>query len=188
LKQSFIVALLFTLLFIGLILTPSVVNEVPAQQSDSRVTQGFLINPVPLVNIKGKNLALVGLGSYIVNAQGACNDCHTCPSYTPGHNPFTGGDGQYNAFNYLAGGVPFGPFVVSANITPDSTGKPAGLTFNQFKQALRTGQDPMAPGSILQVMPWPVFRHMTDQDLRAIYEYLSAIPHAEPGTCSGPGE
>jgi hypothetical protein len=29
---------------------------------------------------------------------------------------------------------------------------------------------------------------MTDHDLRAVYEYLSAIPHAEPGSCSGPGQ
>jgi hypothetical protein len=28
-------------------------------------------------------------------------------------------------------------------------------------------------------MPWPVYRNMTDHDLRAIVEYLSAIPHAE---------
>jgi hypothetical protein len=37
-------------------------------------------------------------------------------------------------------------------------------------------------------MPWPVLRHMTDQDLRAIYEYLRAIPHAEHGTCVAPGQ
>jgi hypothetical protein len=30
------------------------------------------------------------------------------------------------------------------------------------------------------VMPWPVYQSMTDHDLRAIYEYLKAIPHAEP--------
>jgi len=29
-------------------------------------------------------------------------------------------------------------------------------------------------------MPWPVYQSMTDRDLKAIYEYLSAIPHAEP--------
>jgi len=40
--------------------------------SDSRIEQGFDIAPVPL-NLEGKNRALVGLGSYIVNAQGDCN-------------------------------------------------------------------------------------------------------------------
>lgn len=161
-----------------------------AQSADndeaSKIRKGFEIAPVPL-NLKGKNRALVGLGSYIVNAQAACNDCHTCPSYAPGHNPFLGGDGQINAANYLAGGVPFGP-IISANITPDASGKPAGLTFEEYLHLIRTGEDEDEPGEILQVMPWPIFRNMTDRDILAIYTYLSAIPHAEPGSCSGPGQ
>ena len=28
-------------------------------------------------------------------------------------------------------------------------------------------------------MPWPVFHHMTDLQIEAIYEYLSAIPCIE---------
>ena len=107
----------------------------------SRILTGLKISPVRL-NLKGKNLALVGLGSYIVNAQGGCNDCHTCPSYKPGHNPFpppfgVGGDGQINAPTYLAGGVDFGPpgnIVTSANLTPDANGRPEGLTLEQFHQ------------------------------------------------------
>ena len=31
-------------------------------------------------------------------------------------------------------------------------------------------------GDLLQIMPWPVFHHMTDHQIEAIYEYLSAIP------------
>ena len=31
-------------------------------------------------------------------------------------------------------------------------------------------------GDLLPIMPWPSLRHMTDHDLRAIYEYLKAIP------------
>lgn len=156
--------------------------------SNSRVQQGFAIAPAPL-NLHGKNRALVGLGSYLVNALGGCNDCHTCPTYTPGveHNPFIGGDGQLNAQNHLAGGVHFGPFV-SANLTPDANGKPAGLTLDEFRTTLRTGHDPDDPSEFLQVMPWPLLRHATDRDLAAIYEYLSTIPSATPGTCSGPGE
>jgi cytochrome c553 len=155
---------------------------------ESRVKEGFAIAPVHL-NLRGKNRALVGLGSYIVNAQASCSDCHTCPTYTPGHNPYDGiGDGQINGTNYLAGGVAFGPFITSANITPDSSGKPAGLDFDEFLHVLRTGQDPDNPGALLQVMPWPILRNMTDHDIRAIYEYLSSIPHADPGNCGGPGE
>jgi hypothetical protein len=83
----------------------------------------------------------------------------------------------------------FGPFI-SRNLTPDPTsGLPADLTFEQFKLVMRTGVDldnvpPHVPSDaldLLQVMPWPVYQDMTDHDLLAIYRYLSAIPHAEPG-------
>jgi hypothetical protein len=176
-----IAVLISVAIFVGM-------SRVGAQDDDkekSEVKRGFEIAPVPL-NLKGKNRDLVGLGSYIVNAQGGCNDCHTCPSYDPNDNPYVNGQGKTNAANYLAGGVPFGPFI-SKNITPDVSGKPHGLTFEQFEQALRTGIDP-DDGGMLQVMPWPVYRYMTERDLRAIYEYLSAIPHAEPGSCGGPGQ
>ncbi len=159
-----------------------------SENLEGRVRKGFEIAPVHL-DLKGKNPAKVGLGSYLVNAVGSCNDCHSCPSYAPGHSPYVpGGDGQINADNYLAGGVPFGPFT-SRNLTPDSTGKPAGLTRDEFLTVIRTGHDPDGPpGSILQVMPWPVLRNMTNQDLDSIYEYLKSIPHAEPGECAGPGQ
>jgi hypothetical protein len=154
-------------------------------EGESRIQRGFAIAPVPL-DLRGKNRALVGLGSYIVNAQGGCNDCHTHPSYAPGGDPFQGQREQINTAQYLAGGRVFGPFV-SANITPDLTGKPAGLTFREFRGLLRTGHDPDAPpGELLQVMPWPVYGKMTDRDLRAIYEYLRAIPSLPNNPNPGP--
>jgi hypothetical protein len=158
------------------------------ENSDSRIQQGFDIAPVPL-NVTGKNRALVGLGSYIVNAQGGCNDCHTNPSYLPGGDPHLGQPEKINTDHYLAGGMAFGPFI-SRNLTPDPTnGLPAGLTFQEFKTIIRTGIDddavppnvPSATHDLLQVMPWPVYAKMTDRDLLAVYTYLSAIPHAEPG-------
>lgn len=142
--------------------------------SQSQIQRGFEISPVPL-DLKGKNRALVGLGSYIVNT-GGCNDCHTNPSYVVGGNPFMGEAEQINTAGFLAGGQQFGPFT-SANITPDATGRPAGLTLQEFVSLLRTGHDPDAPaGSLLQVMPWPAFGKKTDRDLQAIYEYLRSIP------------
>jgi hypothetical protein len=148
-----------------------------------RIERGFKIAPVPL-HFNRKNWALVGLGSYIVNAQGGCNDCHTNPPYSDGGDPHLGQPEKINAEHYLAGGTLFGPFV-SRNITPDpDTGLPAELTFKGFKKVMRTGVDPdqehpeISP--LLQVMPWPVYGKMSDHDLRAIYEYLKAIPHAEP--------
>ena len=148
-------------------------------ESESKIQKGFAIAPVPL-DLRGKNRALVGAGSYIVNAQGGCNDCHTTPNYAPGHDPFLGEPLEVNAATYMGGGRRFGPVIVARNITPDEHGLPGGLTRDQFITAMRTGID--KDGTILQVMPWPVFADMTDGDLNAIYEYLTCIP-----SLSGPG-
>lgn len=145
---------------------------------------GYRIAPVPL-NTRGKNPQLVGLGSYIVNAQGGCNDCHTHPSYAPGGDPFLGQAEVVNPEQYLTGGRLFGPFK-SPNLTPDAYGRPAGLTFPQFRELLRTGRDPDGSGRLLQVMPWPVYRQMTELDQRAIYEYLRAIPSRPDNPAPGP--
>jgi hypothetical protein len=141
----------------------------------ARIAKGFEIAPVPL-KLKGLDRNLVGLGSYIVNAQGGCNDCHTYPSYAPGGDPFKGEPTKINKQRYLAGGRPFGRGIVSANITPDAKGLPHGLTYREFVRIIRTGREPHDPDEILQVMPWPIFMNMNDRDLRAIYEYLRAIP------------
>ena len=116
----------------------------------SEIQRGFEIAPVNL-DLKGKNRALVGLGSYIVNT-GGCNDCHTNPPYADGGDPFQGQPEQINVDCYLSGGMSFGPFV-SRNLTPDSQGLPAGLTLDRFIHTLRTGQDPDNPDELLQVMP-----------------------------------
>jgi hypothetical protein len=150
----------------------------------ARIIKGFQIAPVRL-NLSGKDPILVGLGSYLVNAAGGCNDCHTNPPFEEGGDPFQGQPKRINAENYLAGGASFGPFT-SRNLTPDpSNGRPAGLTFQQFRRTMRTGEDlkQLHPqiSPLLQVMPWPVYQSLTDRDLRAIYEFLRAIPHAEPG-------
>ncbi|HEV7518062.1 MAG TPA: cytochrome C [Thermoanaerobaculia bacterium] len=158
----------------------------PAPDTEAaRIFRGYQINPVPL-HLRGLDRDLVGLGSYIVNAQAACNDCHTNPSYAPGGDPYMGQPKKVNTAHFLAGGQKFGPFT-SRNITPEgSKNLPAGLTFPQFKQVMRTGIDPENAhpqlGPLLQVMPWPVYGNMSDRDLLAIYQYLQAIPHAEPGT------
>jgi hypothetical protein len=154
------------------------------QTNNSRVQQGFAIAPVKL-NLKGKNRALVGLGSYLVNGANGCNDCHTHPSYAIGGDPYLGQPELINAAEYLAGGREFGPFT-SHNITPDANGLPAGLSLKEFITVMRTGQDPEMPGTLLQVMPWPIYSKMTTHDLSAIYEYLRAIPSLVDNPNPGP--
>jgi hypothetical protein len=176
-----------------------------SDDGDSRVQIGLRIAPVHL-NLHGLDREKVGVGSYLVNAVAGCNDCHTCPSYDPGpdgpalgHSPYGppfgppgGGDGKIDSAHYLAGGVLFNPpppGFISPNLTPDpATGLPdGGHTFNQFLSLIRHGRD-LEDGHILQVMPWPVFRNMSNEDLRAIYEFLRAIPPAVPGVCVAPGQ
>ena len=139
------------------------------------------------LDLAHRNRAQVGLGSYLVNSVGGCNDCHTAPPYTLDPSAGLGAPKQINIACYLAGGQSFGPFV-SRDITPWENGRPAGLTFAQFEHVIRTGEDPDNPGQVLQVMPWPVYQGLTDNDLRAIYEYLSAIPAIPVNTCGDPSE
>src|ERR671931_492677 len=75
-------------------------------QELKQILRGYEIAPVQL-NLKGKDWALVGLGSYIVNTTG-CNDCHTYPNWAQGGNPFKGEPEQINTKGYLAGGRDFG--------------------------------------------------------------------------------
>ncbi len=196
--------------------TPRVTAEPESDhdQDESKVQIGFAIAPVPL-NFERHDRKLVGLGSYIVNAQEDCNGCHSqgpATEYIPTGNPylrhvpngpFTGMQ-QVNPATYLGGGRDFGPFgshgelthLYSRNLTPDKTGRPeGGRSFREFLTILRTGKDydhihpncgaggadgscllPPFNGDVLQVMPWPVHQNMTEHDIRAIYEYLSAIP------------
>jgi hypothetical protein len=173
--------------------------------NDSRIQRGLDIAPVHL-NLDGKNRALVGLGSYIVNATVPCNECHgagpALNQFLPGDNPYFGQTAVIDPAAYLGGGRSFGApvtgsaVIISRNLTPDKTGLPiGGHTFGEFVQIMTTGVDldqlhPTcatgvvntgcipAPfnGNLLQTMPWPGLRNLTHHDLRAIYEYLSAVP------------
>jgi hypothetical protein len=76
---------------------------------------GFKIAPVPL-NLHGRNRSLVGLGSFLVNAIGDCNGCHTAGgppnfNYANGGNPYFGQRTKTDPTTYLAGGTDFGPAV-----------------------------------------------------------------------------
>jgi hypothetical protein len=180
--------------------TPSHAN---AESGDSRIQIGLNAAPVPL-DTRGKNMALVGLGSYYVNVVGDCDGCHSAgpaTEFARGGNPYFNQPEQVNPATYLGGGRDFGPMIpgsahiVSRNLTPDASGLPiGGDSFEEFMHTIRTGIDPdhlhppctgapnanciPAPfdGNLLQIMPWPNLRKLSDQDLRAIYEYLSTVP------------
>lgn len=130
------------------------------------------------------------LSRKVFNVDAGCNDCHTNPSYLPGGHPFAGQPEQINVPCYLSGGTDFG-ITRSRNLTPDSQGRPAGLTLEEFIHVLRTGEDTTSPGDpvfdggLLQIMPWPVFGKKTTRELTAVYEYLNAIPPDRAACKSG---
>src|ERR1700674_4617635 len=65
-------------------------NDDERDADESKIRQGFEIAPVTL-HLDGKDRDLVGLGSYIVNAQADCNGCHSnsaMTEFTSSGNPY----------------------------------------------------------------------------------------------------
>jgi mono/diheme cytochrome c family protein len=103
-------------------------------------------------------------GEYLATLA-SCADCHT---------PMV--RGMPDETKAFAGGQEFkGPWgdVLSANITPDKTGI---SYYNEtlFVEALRTGTVMGRP--LNPIMPWDSYRHMNDEDLKAIFAYLRTVP------------
>lgn len=103
-------------------------------------------------------------GAYLVTV-GACADCHT-PQDDHGQ-PIPGLE--------FAGGFVFdGPWgrVASANLTP----APSGIPYYDvalFTEVMRTEYVKARP--INPIMPWHAFGGMTDDDLAAIFAYLTTL-------------
>jgi hypothetical protein len=213
---------------VGLLVVGAMVITSPRAHADASSKAqdlseiGLKIAPVKLT-YKPQDRELVGLGSFIVNAQADCNGCHGSDptmEYKAGGNPFLNQHPTVvNPATYMAGGQDFGPVgggitngvtgpgpdIITRNLTPDKHGLPeGGNSFATFLDIMRNGTDvdhahlncggavkdncyfPPTDGALLQVMPWPAFRNMTDRQLLAIWTYLSAIPCIDNKTSMGP--
>jgi mono/diheme cytochrome c family protein len=100
-------------------------------------------------------------GEYLSEIAG-CGFCHTPRKGMPPHpdmaRAFSGG-------NDFEG-------VVTPNITPDAS----GISYydeSLFIEVMRTGQ--VKARKIKFPMPWPAYRNMTDEDLKAIFSYLRTL-------------
>jgi hypothetical protein len=89
-------------------------QNAPDGYEASLIDQGFDIAPVHL-NLAGKDRNLVGLGSYLVNAVGDCNGCHSGGAlplgfypYVTGKNPYFKQPAKVDPTVYLNGGANFG--------------------------------------------------------------------------------
>lgn len=109
-------------------------------------------------------------GKYLVNAVANCRSCHT--ERSPLTAEYIGKD--------LAGGNTFdhpekGFVLTTPNLTPDpKTGRIYGWTFEMFRDRFRTGK--LIPES---EMPWDQYKRLSDDDLKAIYNYLVTVQPVE---------
>ena len=147
---------------------------------------------------KGDSLATredtVARGKYLVTTIG-CGDCHSPKVMTPqGPVPDTtrelsghpadmklgkidkGQLQEWVYFNSIFTAI-VGPWGVSyaANLTSDETGI-GNWTEQQFFTAIRKGKYKGMENNrdLLPPMPWPSYRHMNDDDLKAIFAYLKS--------------
>lgn len=104
-------------------------------------------------------------GQYLVTLA-SCSDCHTPMDDR----------GQYMAGLEFAGGNTFlytdrAP-KAAANITPAVNGIPY---YNEalFLETIRTGR--VRERKLTDMMPWGIYRNMTDEDLKSIFAYLKTL-------------
>ena len=138
----------------------------------------------------------VGRGKYLVTIAG-CNDCHTPWKAGPkgaepdmsrmlsGHPEALAmppaprlPEGAWNVTAAATNTAWAGPWGVSftANLTPDPETGLGKWTLRNFVDTIRSGRHMGRGRQILPPMPIPMYKHMTDEDLEAIYTYLRAIP------------
>jgi mono/diheme cytochrome c family protein len=106
-------------------------------------------------------------GRYVAETAAQCAACHTKRSMVDGsyQGPLFAGGSEMSAED----GSP--RVFVTPNLTPDAaTGIIAGWTEDQFIARFRAGTR-----YIGTPMPWGAFARMHDDDLRAVYRYLTSL-------------
>lgn len=144
-------------------------NPVPDHDYNlmGRVIKAFLIKPKGPSEEPKKAIAAdtsVAYGRHLVMAVANCNECHTKRD----------GIGNYVG-EPMAGGTTFEepgkPKLVSPNLTPDpATGRITNWSQEFFIKRFRMGK--LIPYSH---MPWDAFGRMSDEELKAVYNYLRSL-------------
>lgn len=151
---------------------PAVRNEVPENKLNllGQVVNAFLLKPAgpsePVPTAVQQDTS-ANYGKYLANSVANCRGCHTNRDLMTG--AFTGED--------YAGGLVFenptdsGTYILTTpNLTPDATGRMKGWTKQRFIDRFRKG-------TLIQQthMPWGPFSRMSDDELKAIYEFLQTV-------------
>ncbi len=152
-------------------------NPVPDSELDFPVN--FLVNTFPQkasFRKRPEPEEQLAYGEYLTTAA-ACMECHTRDN-----------KGQIDTKVAFGGGreffFPDGSVVRSSNITPHETGM-GTWTEQAFVERFKMYADsaysvPLTkPGEFNTIMPWTMYAHMTDEDLKAIFMYLKTVKPIE---------
>ena len=144
-------------------------NKVPENDPTilGNVVKAFLLKPTgpdgtPAKSIKQDTSA--AYGKYLAMSVANCYGCHTNRDMSGAFigEPFAGG--------MKMGSEDPNYFYITPNLTPDSTGRMFGWTQDMFVKRFRTGrlfEDTH--------MPWGPFSRMSDDELKAIYNFLKTV-------------
>ena len=153
---------------------------------------GEAVTAVPAVSQED----LLSRGEYLVTVIG-CADCHTPKKMTekgpvPDMDRYMMGFDSSQPLPEVPENVPVGPWLLfngdltaavgpwgtsyAGNLTPHETGI-GNWTLEQFGRAIREGKYKGLENSrpIMPPMPVEGFKHLTDQDLEAIFVYLKSL-------------
>jgi len=152
---------------------PAVKNSIPENRYNiiGKAVKAFLIKPegptAPIVKFVQRDTT-AAYGKYIANSIANCHGCHTNRDLMTG--AFIGED--------FSGGMKFevdttdgnSYALYTPNLTPDKTGRLYGWTQKQFISRFRMGK--LIKESH---MPWGPFSRMSDDELKAIWNYLQTL-------------
>jgi mono/diheme cytochrome c family protein len=161
------------------------------------IVAAYASRPVPAPQPKKMSRAeQVARGKYLVTI-GGCNDCHTPwiiqPDGKPGPDMSRALSGhpmqfpikepvQLKTDRFAVAIAPMntaysGPWGVSfaANLTPDKLTGTGIWTFDIFKNTIRNGRHWGVGRPLNPPMPWFNYRHMTDEDLEAVFTYIHTL-------------
>jgi mono/diheme cytochrome c family protein len=149
-------------------------NEVPESAVD--FPMNFIINTIPkpaTSSTRPDPADQLAYGAYMVNASG-CIECHTQVD-----------KGQIILDSTFAGGrdfaFPDGSVVRSSNITSHPEMGIGRWTESQFIWRFKMFADStytipsVAPGEFNSIMPWTMYAHMKEEDLKAVFAYLQTV-------------
>jgi hypothetical protein len=148
---------------------PTIHNPLPKSKIKFPISRLVLAAPQPLTGpVAGPDLNTPKeRGNYLMSIA-FCEECHT-PINSRGQPlenlKFAGGS--------VLDGISSNKKVASANLTSDPSGIPYYDEMT-FIKTIRTGQ--IGARKIDSIMPWEVFRNMSDDDLKAVYAVVHELP------------